>query len=612
MKPYSNASQSEKGQALVLIVLAIVGLFAFAALAVDVSMILATRRDAQNAADAAALSAAFAKCNGENLFNAAVQTAADNGYTSSEVATVQVNNPPASGPYAGQGNYIEVVITTLHSPMFSHMITNQPLEETVQAVSVCEVTAGGGEKVPALGGETSMLALSETATNGVSNSGSSTIRVYGGIYVNSNKPYAFHQNGSAKTYMHWLKVRGGATSGGSFGIHMDGTGISTRQIDIGGNYVLTGSGDAFSGPTNIGGNLELNGSNDIEGGPLNVGGYLRLTGATNIRVSSLNVVGFVHNTASGSIRATQSNNAINIGGCVLGSGSAEIQAPTVNVKGNHRNDCSNASIRLEGSAKIKGTVNYEGTIATSGSGKIDSPPKLTTVTAPTVTVDVPVMPDPLKDILQPPTPPTGSCITLPKYNNSDTKTLSLVNGAYYCNIDIGGSTKITVPPGTYWVNTFSVGGSADANISGVTLYITGIGSNNGNPAFKVGGSGTLNAEGTMIYIKSGGFDLMGSGKITWTAPGSGPYQGLALYMDRANSSEVEQGGSARLMDQSGTWYAPASHCRYHGSTDTTIYSQFICSTIEVDGSSELTVKYDSAKVFQKETEAGVPSVGLVQ
>ena len=51
----------ERGQALILIALAAVGLFGFSALAIDGSRVFSDRRHAQNAADTAALAAALAR-----------------------------------------------------------------------------------------------------------------------------------------------------------------------------------------------------------------------------------------------------------------------------------------------------------------------------------------------------------------------------------------------------------------------------------------------------------------------------------------------------------------------------------------------------------------------
>ncbi len=51
----------ERGQALILIALAAVGLFGFSALAIDGSRVFSDRRHAQNTADTAALAAALAR-----------------------------------------------------------------------------------------------------------------------------------------------------------------------------------------------------------------------------------------------------------------------------------------------------------------------------------------------------------------------------------------------------------------------------------------------------------------------------------------------------------------------------------------------------------------------
>src|SRR5512147_3254392 len=55
-----TSKRNEKGQALILIALAAVGLFAFAALAIDGSRVYSDKRHAQNAADTAALAGALA------------------------------------------------------------------------------------------------------------------------------------------------------------------------------------------------------------------------------------------------------------------------------------------------------------------------------------------------------------------------------------------------------------------------------------------------------------------------------------------------------------------------------------------------------------------------
>ena len=61
MKSTVQSQTKESGQVLVLIVVAIVGILGFAALALDGGMLLSERRRAQNAADAGVMAAALAK-----------------------------------------------------------------------------------------------------------------------------------------------------------------------------------------------------------------------------------------------------------------------------------------------------------------------------------------------------------------------------------------------------------------------------------------------------------------------------------------------------------------------------------------------------------------------
>ena len=72
---------SEKGQVLILVAFAVIGLIGFSALTIDGGRTLSDKRDAQNAADNAALSAALAKVNNQNYTTAAQNIANSNGYT---------------------------------------------------------------------------------------------------------------------------------------------------------------------------------------------------------------------------------------------------------------------------------------------------------------------------------------------------------------------------------------------------------------------------------------------------------------------------------------------------------------------------------------------------
>ena len=123
---------SEKGQALILITLAAIGLFAFAALAIDSSRAYSNKRHAQNAADTAVLAGALAYAregNTTNIETVALARAATNGYQNvsgdtSTVVTVTVTDVPnaADCPGKAQGKDITVTIESYLDTTFAKII----------------------------------------------------------------------------------------------------------------------------------------------------------------------------------------------------------------------------------------------------------------------------------------------------------------------------------------------------------------------------------------------------------------------------------------------------------------------------------------------------------
>ena len=114
-----KTNRSEKGQAFVLIIVAIVAIFGFAALAVDGGNVYAERRRAQNAADASALAAASAaQQENPNWKQVAFNLAATNGFNNDGITnTIHIYNPPQTGPYSlpsfkEKNEYFQVVIDT--------------------------------------------------------------------------------------------------------------------------------------------------------------------------------------------------------------------------------------------------------------------------------------------------------------------------------------------------------------------------------------------------------------------------------------------------------------------------------------------------------------------
>jgi len=106
-----NYRKNEKGQAIILIALAILGLLAFTALAIDTGNSFADRRHAQLAADNAALAGALAKANPpENVTHDAYLITSRNGYTNDADHQVDVMDGVYGGPFRDcKGNIIDPV-----------------------------------------------------------------------------------------------------------------------------------------------------------------------------------------------------------------------------------------------------------------------------------------------------------------------------------------------------------------------------------------------------------------------------------------------------------------------------------------------------------------------
>lgn len=146
-----KSSSHERGQALILIAFAAVGLFAFAALAIDGSRAFSNKRNAQNAADTAVLAAALAKARGQDyagIVDAAVKRAASNGYTSSANNIVEVHLCNESGiscqgmPVgADPSEFIQVRIVSTIPSTFGRVIGRNTLTSAVEAIARVQGTS---------------------------------------------------------------------------------------------------------------------------------------------------------------------------------------------------------------------------------------------------------------------------------------------------------------------------------------------------------------------------------------------------------------------------------------------------------------------------------------
>ena len=136
---------SEKGQALILITLAAIGLFAFAALAIDGSMAFSNKRHAQNAADSAALAGALSYAregDTDNVEAVALARAQANGYENisgdtSTVVTVAVTDVPEAEDCPGEavGKDITVTIVSYMETSFGKVVGRETISSGATATS---------------------------------------------------------------------------------------------------------------------------------------------------------------------------------------------------------------------------------------------------------------------------------------------------------------------------------------------------------------------------------------------------------------------------------------------------------------------------------------------
>ena len=208
--------QKQRGQVLIIIALASIGIIGIVGLVVDGGNVFSDRRGAQNAADAAALATAYARIRGQqDWVGAALASAAENGYNNDGINnTVAVYSPPSDGPHAGDVEYIQIIITSHVDTYFTRLIGRQQITNIAMAIA--------RNKVPEVRQLLNGLAVVSLApTSNCANNkafwvhGEATLDITGGgVFVNSNNDTcAFMQQGNGSVRIndeHSIEVVGNA------------------------------------------------------------------------------------------------------------------------------------------------------------------------------------------------------------------------------------------------------------------------------------------------------------------------------------------------------------------------------------------------------------------
>ncbi len=185
----------ERGQVLVIIVFAMFGLIGIAGLAIDGSRAFTDRRQAQNAADTAALAAALANVrNNVDWATMGMDRAASNGYDNDGTTnTVTIHNPPINGLYSGDTEYVQIIITSNIETLLGRIVGIEQMSNTVQAVA---------RVIPSVNTEigfgNAMVGLAPSDCKAIKFQGSANATITGGgLFVNSDCADAAFFNNSA-------------------------------------------------------------------------------------------------------------------------------------------------------------------------------------------------------------------------------------------------------------------------------------------------------------------------------------------------------------------------------------------------------------------------------
>ena len=281
---------SERGQVLVIVVFAMFALIGLTSLAIDGSRAYSDRRHAQNAADTAALAASLARVRNEMTWSTTgFARAASNGYDNDGVANiVEIHNPPVSGPYTGNTEFVQVLITSHVDTFMGSVVGIDQVTNLVQAVARVSPSVSTemffGEAV---------VGLSPHDCKAVKYQGNANTTVQGGgIFVNSDcSTSAFFNNSSSAsltapslTAVGGVTYKPGALNVGSISTGAEGYAYPPREI-IMPNITCAGnatkSGNTLS-PGNVSGTFPPGGVTNLESGVYCISGDFRLNASDTL------------------------------------------------------------------------------------------------------------------------------------------------------------------------------------------------------------------------------------------------------------------------------------------------------------------------------------------
>lgn len=188
MKTKRTAYENQKGAVIALVAVMIPVFLAGLGLAIDAGAMYEQNRRMQTAADSAALAAAqeVRTLNSSKYESAALYAALNNGFERDETTGIEVRNPPTTGAFKGDSEYVEVVISQPQPIYFMGLFKEEA--DTIRARAVAGTAPS----------DTCLLVKNPSAANALDIGGNATVRLTDcGVVVNSSHSRAATADGSS-------------------------------------------------------------------------------------------------------------------------------------------------------------------------------------------------------------------------------------------------------------------------------------------------------------------------------------------------------------------------------------------------------------------------------
>ncbi|MGH9482107.1 MAG: pilus assembly protein TadG-related protein [Terriglobales bacterium] len=357
-----NRPRRQTGQALVLGVGCLVALMGVMAMGADVGVYRLQERELQTVADSAAIGGAGELFYGD-VTTGAQNAAALNGFVNGTGGdTLTVNNPPVTGPHAGNNQYVEVIATELSPGYFMKVFGIASLNLSARAVAY--LGSGTG----------CVYALNPSASGAITLNGTFNVQLQCALYADSNSSQALLVNGSGSVTAKSIGVVGGTLVNGPVTVNpapvtgmipagdpLDYLNPPSTAGSCTSPTVINGSGNFTLNPGVYCSTLIINGSPNIT---FNPGTYVLDSGVIMNGTPNMTGSGVTFYNASG-------------GFTLNGSSSSNLSAPTTGPYAGilvfqSRTDSSQLTINGSNSSVFNGAIYAAGArIVDNGSGTAD-------------------------------------------------------------------------------------------------------------------------------------------------------------------------------------------------------------------------------------------------